>query len=104
MARPRRAGGRGRARMSGNQKLAIRLAMRVEGEWWNAYAAMPNTMEGAHLLGSVRLSGVQDLARKNAFIRLMSEVMGSYLTLEAGTVVDWGEPETAPEHERSGRA
>ncbi|MHB1310494.1 MAG: hypothetical protein ACYC3L_00660 [Gemmatimonadaceae bacterium] len=90
--------------MSGDQKVSVRLAMRVEGEWWNAYAALPDTMDGAHLLGSVRLSGMQDLARKNAFIRLMSDVLGFYLTQKLGTGVVWGEPERAPEHERSGRA
>ena len=32
-----------------------RLAMRVEGELWSAYYAMPNTMEGAVFLGSIAM-------------------------------------------------
>jgi hypothetical protein len=32
-----------------------RLALREEGEWWNAYYyAMPGTMDGALHLGSIR--------------------------------------------------
>ena len=36
----------------------LRLALRVEGHWWNAYAAPMNTMEGAVLLGSIGMGAV----------------------------------------------
>ena len=36
-----------------------RLAMRVEGDFWRAYYAMPGTMEGALLLGSIAMGAVQ---------------------------------------------
>ena len=36
-----------------------RLALRAEGEWWNAYYAMPDTMDRAIHLGSIRLSAAE---------------------------------------------
>jgi hypothetical protein len=55
---------RGSRRHAGNLKGAVmtdklmqvgRLAFREEGEYWNAYFAAEHTMDGALLLGSIRL-------------------------------------------------
>jgi hypothetical protein len=54
----------------------IRLALRREGEWWNAYLALPNTMENAKLIGSILFSAVcNNATRRQAFIDLMQEVI-----------------------------
>jgi len=70
-----------------NDKTQIgRVAMRVseDGEWWHGYYAMPGTMEGALLLGSIRMQFVQDEARKQAFMSLMQEAIGDILEAEVG--------------------
>jgi hypothetical protein len=83
-----------------------RLAFRVEGEMWNAYWAPRQTsMDGAILIGSIRLNAVTDKpARKDAFIRLMRESFSDAVREIVGVSPSWGAPESAPEHERAGRA
>ena len=82
-----------------------RLAMRVEGDNWNAYYALPDTMEGAIPLGCIRLAAVADKPeRKKAFMDLMREAVADIIEEKVGLRPTWGEPETAPERERSGRA
>lgn len=61
-----------------------RMALRVEGDLWNAYYALPGTMEGAIFLGSVRIGAVRDARRKNAFMALMTEIVGDFLEPELG--------------------
>lgn len=78
-----------------------RLALRAEGENWNAYYAMPDTMEGALYLGSIRLSLVEDRARKQAFMDLMRSSVGSILEGIVGMKPEWKDPVSAPEHERT---
>lgn len=81
-----------------------RLAMRHEGNFWNAYYAMPGTMEGAILLGSIQMRFVQDSARKDAFMAMMREAVSDILEEATGTRPTWPEPhgQSAPESERSG--
>lgn len=82
-----------------------RLALRHEGELWNAYYAMPGTMEGAIFLGSIRMAAVVDSpARKHAFMDLMRDVVTDVIQEKTGLRPTWGGPETAPEHERGGSA
>lgn len=81
-----------------------RLALRVEGDWWNAYYALPDTMEGALHLGSIRLEAVADEKRKRAFMDLMRGVVGSIIKDNVGIAPTWGGERRAPEHERSGKA
>jgi hypothetical protein len=50
-----------------------RLALRVEGNLWCAYYALPDTMEGALFLGSIRKVFVEDAERKLVFMELMKE-------------------------------
>jgi len=54
----------------------IRLAFRVEGEMWNAYAAPRDSMEGAFLLGSIHARAVENEQRKNSFMALMVDALG----------------------------
>lgn len=80
-----------------------RLAMREEGENWNAYYAMPDTMEGAIYLGSIRLGLVARKDRKRAFMSLMRECVSDIIEQKAGVRPKWpdkgGQP--APESERT---
>ena len=81
-----------------------RLAMRAEGEWWNASYAMPDTMEGALHLGSIRLLLVADKERKQAFMDLMRSAIGDMLKEATGADPKWKGEQPASEHERAGSA
>ncbi len=82
-----------------------RLAMRVEGDFWVAYYAMPGTMNGALLLGSARMAFItRDKARKAAFMGMMQEAVADLIEDAVGTRPTWNAPVSAPEHERAGRA
>ncbi len=80
-----------------------RLALRHEGEAWNAYYALPGTMKDAIFLGSIRMAAVRgNEARKTIFMDLMRELVGDIIFDATGIRPTWGGPQTAPEHERSG--
>lgn len=81
-----------------------RLALRVEGDWWVAYYAMPDTMADAIDLGRIRMAAVQDQGRKQAFMALMREFIGDAFLANVSETPDWNDPVPAPEHERAGRA
>lgn len=83
-----------------------RLAMRQEGENWNAYYSLSETsMDGAMLLGSILIPFVQNPQRKEEFIALMREIVADIIEEATGTrPVFPHPPHRAPEHERSGRA
>lgn len=81
-----------------------RLALREEGEFWNAYYAEQGTMEGAILLGSLRMSIANDRACKQRFMELMTGAVGAIIKGITGIQPTWNAPTTAPEHERSGKA
>jgi hypothetical protein len=87
-----------------DQKRIGRLAFRVEGDNWSAYYAMPDTMEGALHLASIRLKAVEIIPRKNAFMALMQNIVADLIEEAAGGRPRWGEPKLAPEHERGGSA
>lgn len=88
----------------GATKSKLRLAMRHEGNYWNAYAALPDTMAEALLLGSIAMRFVVDnKARKEAFTAIMQEAMGEVLE-EMGVNVEHWQVGPAPEHERSGHS
>jgi len=82
----------------------VRLALRVEGDNWNAYVADEGTMEGARLIGSIKMACVQKAARKEAFMALMRSVLQDLITDAVGVKPVWGKPQRAPESERAGRA
>lgn len=82
-----------------------RLALRVEGEHWNAYYALPDTMEGAIWLGSIAMRFVQDEKRKNQFIAMMREAVGDIIEEITGQRPSWPDGiQPAPQHERAKRA
>jgi hypothetical protein len=84
--------------------IPIRLAMRVEGDWWVAYLARAETMDGAKRLGSILMGIVQnDKDRKQAFMDLMQSALGDAVEDVFGQMPDWNEPQPAPEAERAGR-
>jgi hypothetical protein len=84
-------------------KVPFRLAMRVEGEWWNAYIAKLGTMSDAKLIGSICMVAASDERIKDAFMQLMIVVV-SKIAADLGIKTAWPDPpEAAPEHERAGR-
>ena len=86
-----------------NKKTIGRLAMRHEGNFWNAYYALENTMDRALLLGSISMQFVvNNPDRKAAFMAMMQDAVSDILEEKVGTRPDWNEPGPAPEHERSG--
>ena len=50
--------------MSDRKEQMGRLAMRVEGDLWVAYYALPSTMKDAVFLGSIQMAFVQDWQRR----------------------------------------
>jgi hypothetical protein len=80
-----------------------RLAMRQEGANWNAYYAEPGTMEGAMLLGSVRMSLVLRPDAKARFLECMMEFVADIIQDATGQRPTFPDgPELAPPHERAG--
>ena len=79
-----------------------RLALRHEGEWWNAYwARSQHSMEGAVLLGTIRMTVAKGRA-KDVFMAAMQEAFGQMVEEMTGEAPTWSEPRTAPETERAG--
>lgn len=94
-------------KMSDEQKLKAsgRLAMRHEGNFWNAYFALPDTMDGAVLIGSIVIAGVAGNDNlKKAFMQLMWDVVADILEVRSGVRPTHGEVQGAPEHERAGHS
>lgn len=90
--------------MTARQQIG-RLAMRVEGDKWTAYYALPGTMTGALYLGQIQMRFVQKPERKDAFMSLMREAVSDILEEATGVRPEWPEPagRPAPQHERAGR-
>lgn len=82
-----------------------RLAMRIEGDNWNAYYALTDSMQESVFLGSIRIGAVaRNEARKIAFMQMMRDVVSDMIETATGERPTWGAIIMAPEHERSGRA
>ena len=82
-----------------------RLAMRHEGENWNAYYALPSSMEEPIFLGSIRMGAIiGNPDRKQAFMQMMREIVSDIIEAKTGVRPTWGVPTTAPEHERAGQS
>ena len=82
-----------------------RLAMREEGSNWNAYYAMPDTMQDAIFLGSIAMRFVLDKKRKNIFMDLMRDAVSDIIEEITGERPSWPDgPQLAPEHERTKKA
>ncbi len=82
-----------------------RLAMRVEGDWWVAYCAKINTMDGAIELGRIRMTVAEVPAIKAATLEYFKLVFSKMFQGATGLKLDWPTAERpAPEHEKAGRA
>lgn len=85
-------------------KAPFRLALRVEGEWWIAYVAKHETMEGAMELARIRMSAAKIKPIKDAFMATMQLTISELIKESSGLDAVWPEaPKPAPESERSGR-
>ena len=88
-----------------NIKQIGRLAMRQEGGLWNAYYALPDSMDDPIHLGSIKMGAVVgNPDRKKLFMDMMRDVVSDIIQKETGVRPEWGEEAVAPEHERSGNA
>lgn len=82
-----------------------RLALRREGNWWNAYYAQQNTMEDAVLIGSIQIGAViANTECKALFMVLMQGVVSEFIKEKTGFTVKWNKPEKGSEHERAGHS
>jgi hypothetical protein len=89
--------------MAENKTIGIRLALRREGAFWNAYVAMSGTMEGAFLIGSISLRAATAHPEiKDGFMQLMKQVLAVAAKDVVGEQQIIWEVTDAPEHERSG--
>jgi hypothetical protein len=85
--------------------LVGRLALRQEGTLWNAYYALPETMEGAIFLGSIKIGAVTgNPDRKEAFASLMWGIVAEIIEEKTGCKPECALLETAPESERAGNS
>jgi hypothetical protein len=82
------------------EKLTVRLALRVEGDFWNAYYASHDTMSDAVLMGSLLMLLTENQERKQAFIDLMTAAMADIIEQQAGQRPTWDPPKEAPFWER----
>jgi hypothetical protein len=79
--------------------------MRHEGNFWNAYYAMPDTMDGAILLGSIAMRFVANPDRKERFMAMMKEAVSDIIAERTGATATWPDgPQPAPQHERAGHS
>jgi len=82
-----------------------RLAFRKEGTMWNAYYALPDTMEDSELLGSLQCAFAgEGCFYRTVFMDMMSEIVADIIEEATGTRPTMPGPTKAPEHERSGHA
>lgn len=82
-----------------------RLAMRVEGDWWVAYYAKPDTMDGALRLGSVHMALARIPEVKQSTLDHFKLVTDHLVKAATGFDLEWpAAPQQAPEHEKSGNA
>jgi hypothetical protein len=79
-----------------------RLAFREQGNNWNAYYALTDTLDGALHLGSIKMGAVADNPqRKQAFMDLMRDVVADTIEQTTGKRPTWNKAQAAPEHERA---
>lgn len=77
--------------------------MRHEGKFWNAYYALPGSMDDAILLGSVAMRFVGTPERRTQFMDFMREAVSDVIFDEVGVRPTWLEgAHPAPEHEKAG--
>lgn len=84
---------------------ALRLAIREEGPFINAYLAQPGTMKDAKLIGSIS-TGLCKMDRQffEQFKDTMARATIALTEAATGAAVVFGGERPAPEHERAGHA
>lgn len=83
-------------------EMPFRVALREQGDMWNAYLAPEGSMDNALLLGSIRLSVVmKNPAFKDAFMDLMVSIVGTAIEEVVGVTPDFV-VRGAPSYEREG--
>jgi hypothetical protein len=91
--------------MNAKLKQVGRLAMRHEGNFWVAYYAKTDTMEGAILLGSVAMRFVNTKARRETFMGFMKMAVSDLMQETLGQRPTWPDgPHPAPEREKAGHS
>lgn len=78
-----------------------RVAFRVEGENWNAYWALPDTMKGALFIASTKFAIVENPARKEQFMQYVRDGIDDLFFEHWGVRPTWPGPVPAPEQERT---
>jgi hypothetical protein len=86
---------------AGTTRLPIRLAIRKEGDFVNAYLAAADTMDGATLLGSIRTTLAEHGDVFQIWKKSMSDAFSVLVRETLGQEPQMHE-QRAPEHERSG--
>lgn len=85
-------------------RIPIRIAIRAEGKWINAYFARQETMSGATKIGSIRRSACDDSPEAfELWKQAMEASISGIIKRQLGVEPAFG-LEPAPEHERSGNA
>jgi hypothetical protein len=85
--------------------ISIRLAFREEGTFWNAYLALPGTMEGAKLMGSIGMGAVRkNQELKDQFMKLMQQALADAVQELTGEEITEWKTFLAPEAERAGHS
>lgn len=69
-----------------------KLALRLEGKWWNAYYAKTDKMGDALLLGSVRAEVARTPDFRKRFMELMQDVVSQIIEEVTGETPTWGGP------------
>lgn len=81
----------------------IRLALREEGSFWNAYMAQAGTMDGAKLIGSIAIGAVRKNPEiKATFMAVMQQVMADAIEDVTGNPPEKWDVQAGPEAERAG--
>jgi hypothetical protein len=76
--------------MPDRTELPMRLALRVEGNKWNAYIAKQGTMERAIWVGSIAMRFIEgNQKRRDAFIALMTDALTEMLEEMYGIKPKW---------------
>src|SRR5262249_39653463 len=86
-------------------KMKIRLALRREGTFWNAYIALHDSMQGAKMIGAIAIGTVKKNPEiRAAFMDLMQQILADAIKNTTGTEPDEWNVTAAPEAERAGHS
>lgn len=86
------------------REIPVRLAIRLEGDFFNAYIAKADTMEQALLIGSIRAGLAVKAEQQYAWKVVMQAMLTKMLEEVFGTNKIVMKEYRAPESERSGNA